>query len=70
MKETSVKLLPQDTVLMAMYGATASEVGYLNIEATTNQAICGMICCDKKAAAYLYFLLLQNQKYRRKYLKK
>ena len=62
LKETSVKLLPQDTVLMAMYGATASEVGYLNIEATTNQAICGMICCDKKAAASLYFSLLQNQK--------
>ena len=62
LEETSVKLLPKDTVLMAMYGATASEVGYLNIEATTNQAICGMICCDKKAAAYLYFSLLQNQK--------
>lgn len=62
LEETSVKLLPKDTVLMAMYGATASEVGYLNIEATTNQAICGMICKDKRKSAYLYFALLQNQK--------
>lgn len=62
LEETSVKLLPKDTVLMAMYGVTASEVGYLNIEATTNQAICGMICKDKRKSAYLYFALLQNQK--------
>lgn len=59
--ESSVKLLPKDTVLMAMYGVTAGEVGYLNIEATTNQAICGMICKTIEDAAYLYFSLLQNQ---------
>ena len=59
--ESSVKLLPKDTVLMAMYGVTAGEVGYLNIEATTNQAICGMICKTIEDAAYLYFSLFQNQ---------
>ena len=62
LKETSTKLLPVDTVLMAMYGVTAGEVGYLNIPATTNQAICGMICKNKIEAAYLYFALIQNQK--------
>lgn len=46
---------------MAMYGVTAGEVGYLAIEATTNQAICGMICNSKADAAYLYFLLIQSQ---------
>ena len=60
-KETSVKLLPPDTVLMAMYGVTAGEVGYLAISATTNQAICGMVCNSKQEAAYLYFSLIQNQ---------
>ena len=58
---SSTKLLPQDTVLMAMYGVTAGEVGYLAIEATTNQAICGMICSSKAKAAYLYFTLIQSQ---------
>lgn len=59
--ESSTKLLPKDTVLMAMYGVTAGEVGYLAIEATTNQAICGMICHSKVEAAYLYFSLIQSQ---------
>ena len=58
---SSTKLLPKDTVLMAMYGVTAGEVGYLAIEATTNQAICGMICNTKAEAAYLYFTLIQSQ---------
>lgn len=58
---SSTKLLPKDTVLMAMYGVTAGEVGYLAIEAATNQAICGMICKSKAEAAYLYFSLIQSQ---------
>lgn len=61
LNESSTKLLPKDTVLMAMYGVTAGEVGYLAIEATTNQAICGMICHSKADAAYLYFSLIQSQ---------
>ena len=58
----SVKMLPKDTVLMAMYGVTAGELGYLGVEATTNQAICGMICKSKAEACYLYFSLMQSQK--------
>lgn len=61
LSESSTKLLPKDTVLMAMYGVTAGEVGYLAIETTTNQAICGMICRSKAEAAYLYFSLIQSQ---------
>ena len=61
LSESSTKLLPKDTVLMAMYGVTAGEVGYLAIEATTNQAICGMICNSKAEAAFLYFSLIQSQ---------
>lgn len=61
LSESYTKLLPKDTVLMAMYGVTAGEVGYLAIEATTNQAICGMICRSKAEAAYLYFSLIQSQ---------
>ena len=58
---SSTKLLPPDTVLMAMYGVTAGKVGYLAIGATTNQAICGMICATKSESAYLFFALLQSQ---------
>lgn len=61
-KHSSVKILPENTVLMAMYGVTAGEVGYLATQATTNQAICGMVCDSKEEAAYLYFSLIQSQK--------
>ena len=39
---SSAKLFPPDTVLVAMYGATAGQVGILRFEASTNQAICGI----------------------------
>ena len=61
LENSSTKLLPPDTVLMAMYGVTAGEVGYLAIPSTTNQAVCGMICTSLDDAAYLFFALLQNQ---------
>ena len=61
LKHTSIKILPRDTVLMAMYGVTAGEVGYLGIEATTNQAVCGMICNSPQESAYLFFALVQSK---------
>lgn len=62
LSECSTKLLPYGTILMAMYGVTAGEVGYLGLPATTNQAICGMICKNKSDASWLFFTLLAFQK--------
>jgi len=62
-KSSSAKMLPKDTILMAMYGATAGQLGILKFEACTNQACCGMICKNPKQAAYLYYNLLYNQEY-------
>ncbi len=39
---SSVKLYPKDTVLLAMYGATAGKASLLCFEACTNQAICAI----------------------------
>lgn len=61
LEKSSAKLFPKDTVLMAMYGVTAGQVGYLNVESTTNQAICAMFCKDKFDSAFLYFSLLIKQ---------
>ena len=58
---SSAKLFPKETVLMALYGVTAGQVAYLKFETTTNQACCGMICKDVKYASYLYYYLLDNQ---------
>ena len=40
LSECSLSLNPKGSVLVAMYGANIGEVGILDIEATTNQAIC------------------------------
>jgi type I restriction enzyme S subunit len=61
-KNSSTKLLPINSVLMAMYGATAGQVSFLKFEATTNQACCAMICDSIEKASLLYFHLLTNQK--------
>jgi type I restriction enzyme S subunit len=58
---SSAKLFAKETVLMAMYGATAAQVAYLKFETTTNQACCGMICKDVFESTYLYYYLLSNQ---------
>ena len=42
LNETSVKLFEKDTLLIAMYGATAGKLGILSINATTNQAVCSI----------------------------
>ena len=39
---SSVKLYPKDTILLAMYGATAGKASLLCFEACTNQAICAI----------------------------
>ena len=62
LQKSSVHLLPEDTVLLAMYGGgTVGEVGYLATPATTNQAVCAMCCKSIEDAAYLFFALLQSQ---------
>ena len=61
LKNSAAKIIPCGSVVMAMYGATAGQVAYLDCEATTNQACCNMICCTKNDAAFLFFHLLYYQ---------
>ncbi len=57
LKESSAKLFPENTVLVAMYGATAGKVGLLKFESSTNQAICGILPSDKFLPKFLYMYL-------------
>lgn len=42
LKNSSAKLFERGTILMAMYGATAGKVSFMDIKACTNQAVCGI----------------------------
>ena len=55
---SSAKLFPKNTVLVAMYGATAGEAGLLRFEASTNQAVCGIFPSEKHIPEYLYYFFL------------
>src|SRR5207247_1491208 len=50
---SNAKLFAPNTVLVAMYGATAGKVALLKLRATTNQAICAL-APDRKIAHYSY----------------
>ena len=63
LKNSSAKLLPINSIIMALYGkGTAARIGLLKIGATTNQACCAMICNDFNKTLFLYLFLLFNQK--------
>jgi type I restriction enzyme S subunit len=42
LKNSSAKVFPKGTLLVAMYGATAGKTGILEIDASTNQAVCSI----------------------------
>ena len=63
LKNSSAKLLPVNSIIMALYGkGTAARIGLLKLEATTNQACCAMICNDFNKTLFLYLFLLFHQK--------
>ena len=45
LKNSSAKWVPKNSVVIAMYGATAGKASILRIPATTNQAVCTLIRC-------------------------
>jgi type I restriction enzyme M protein len=61
LKNSSAKIFPVNTVLVAMYGATAGAVGILRFEAATNQAVCGIIPDERLSPDFLYLFLKANK---------
>ena len=61
LENSSAKLFPPNTVLVAMYGATAGQVGVLRIEASTNQAVCGILPNEHFLPEFLFYYLLSRK---------
>ncbi|MDD3225625.1 MAG: restriction endonuclease subunit S [Clostridium sp.] len=61
-KNSSAKLFPIGTVLVAMYGQglTRGRAAILDIEATTNQAVCALIPNSELLNKYLYYYFMCN----------
>jgi type I restriction enzyme, S subunit len=62
LKNSSAKLFPKDTVVVALYGATVGRTGILGIDATTNQAVCGIFPRNHSFISKFMFYWLQSQR--------
>ena len=58
---SSTHMMPADTVMIALTGATAGKVGYLKFEACGNQSITGILPCESLNQRYLFFYLLSQR---------
>ena len=63
LNETSLKINPIGSVLIAMYGATIGKVGILTKPATTNQACCACSNFGQIYNLYLFYLLIAYRDY-------
>ena len=63
LKNSSAKLFQINTILVALYGATAGKVSLLKIPACTNQAICAVIAKSDNFHNYLYFFFSNLYRY-------
>ncbi len=59
--ETSVKLNPVGSVLIAMYGATIGKLGILQLPATTNQACCACVPFIGVYNKFLFYFLMSQK---------
>ncbi len=61
LNNSSAKYYPIDTVLIAMYGATAAQAGILKFEATSNQAVCGLLPNENYLSDFVYYWFVFNK---------
>jgi len=62
-KNSSAKVFPKGTLLIALYGATIGKLAFLGVDAATNQAICGIYKNEKIDSHFLYnYLFYKKQK--------
>ncbi len=55
---SSAKLLPEGTLVIAMYGATVGRLGIITFPAATNQAVCAISPSEQLDRDYLFYWLL------------
>ena len=61
LRKSSAKILPVNSILIAMYGATVGEYAILTKEMTCNQAVCALIPNKNYPYTYLFLLIKYNK---------
>ncbi|MEI6140436.1 MAG: restriction endonuclease subunit S [Mariniphaga sp.] len=61
LKNSSAKLFPKGTLLVAMYGANIGKTGVLDFDATTNQAICAIFPKVEISMDFLFWYFKQQR---------
>lgn len=62
LKNSSTRLMPADSVLIALTGSTTGVVGFLTFEACANQSVSGVLPSNKHFPKYLYYYLKSVRK--------
>jgi type I restriction enzyme S subunit len=60
-KNSSAKVFPKGTLLIALYGATIGKLAFLGIDAATNQAVCGIYKNENIDSNYLFYFLFYKK---------
>lgn len=63
LKNSSAKLFPRGSLLIALYGATVGKLGILDFDSTTNQAICCIYQNNNYNRDFLFYYLLYKKEY-------
>jgi restriction endonuclease S subunit len=61
LENSSAKWIPADSVVVAMYGATAGKVGLVKYRTTTNQAVCSILPHADYHPLFLYYAVQQQE---------
>ena len=57
LENSSAKIFSKGTLLIALYGATIGKLGILNLETSTNQAVCAIMPNKELETKYLFYFL-------------
>lgn len=58
---SSARMMPKHTVMIALTGATAGKIGYLTFEACGNQSITGILPCEFLNQRFLFYYLISKR---------
>jgi len=61
LKNSSAKIYPKGTLVLALYGATVGKVGIVNFATASNQAVCAIFPSREVDKKYLFWFLRQKR---------